>query len=109
MLKLYKDGASPRAIAKETNPAIRMVQTIVDEKDGADRTSKKYAEIRKHELKRHVMISYGVRKNPRPGGPAGPGAQEVRQGVAEAMMREAVTSVAHTLSLQPAARLRRRG
>jgi hypothetical protein len=42
VLKLHRGGASLRAIAEETSLGLRTVRTIVEQKRGSDRTTKKH-------------------------------------------------------------------
>jgi hypothetical protein len=42
VLKLHKGGASLRAIVDETNLGLRTIRTIIEQKRGADRTTKKH-------------------------------------------------------------------
>jgi hypothetical protein len=40
--KLHKGGASLRAIAEETSLGLRTVRTVIDQKNGTDRTTKRH-------------------------------------------------------------------
>ena len=63
MLKLRKRGVSLRAIAEETSLGLPTVRTIVDKRDGCDRTTVKHLE--RIDPDRKLEASWRARKRTR--------------------------------------------